>query len=172
MLEKVKRDVEKWKILSNQRGAVPLEDALLLFKKHFEYFPSVTIPDATHGMSVFRTRVIAKDSTEDITDPKTFSYAPVTRTLGYQRANTPGYPVFYAAIDGKTALQELRINDNEPVKPGDQIFLSEWRVKQGENCELNCLTMPELIGEEHFVGPIVQRLNYAIPIILSKLQHN
>jgi hypothetical protein len=167
--KKVQGDVEKWKILSNQKGAIPLYEALLLFKKHFEYFPSVTIPDATQGMSVFRTRVIAKDSTEDITDPKTFSYAPVARTLCYQRANTPGHPVFYAAIDGKTALKELRINGNEPVKRGDQIYLSEWRAKQGEKFELNCLTIPDLIGEEYFVGPIAQQLNFAIPIILSKL---
>jgi hypothetical protein len=167
-LEQIKSAVERWKVLSNQKGGISTEDALLLFKKHFQYFPSVMIPDATHGLNVYRTRVILKDSKEDITNPKTFSYAP--NASSYQRANTPGYPVFYAAIDGKTALQELRVNGIEPVKRGDQIYLSEWRVKPGEKCNLNCLTTPDLIGDEYFVGPIAQQLNIAIPLILSKLQ--
>jgi hypothetical protein len=170
LLKKIKSEVEKWKILANQKEAIPTDEALLLFKKHFEYYPSITIPDATHGLNIYRTRVIPKDSEEDITDPKTFSYAPATKTFNYQRANTPGYPVFYAAIDSKTAIQELRISSAETIKRGDQIYLSEWRVKQGAKCDLNCLTMPDIIGEKYFIGPIAQQLNFAIPLILSKME--
>ena len=136
-----------------------LDESLKLYKQCRIEFPRLISAFMTHRLTLYRARIISKDSKANISNPKTFSYPPPEKCTTYQRASVPGFPVFYAAMDGKTALEELRNFANEPIKKGDQIYLSEWRTKEHAMYSLNYLTLTNIIGDEYLYSDITQNIN-------------
>jgi len=146
---------------------LPLKQADLLLKKFLPYFPHIEFSKMDYPITIYRARVISNDSKEDIADPRTFSYPPISKSTTYQRASVPGFPVFYGTMDAKTAIEELRTNSVEPIKKGDQFYLSEWRVKSGVLCTFNCLTFATIVGEDYLISSLTKRINFALKTILK-----
>ncbi|MEO6520042.1 MAG: hypothetical protein ABIN91_00060 [Mucilaginibacter sp.] len=167
-IDKIKSDFLAWDHALNGVSNLPLEEAYLLMKKSLKYFPNMIFEQPEYPMTIYRARIISKDSQEDISNPKTFSYPPKEFVKSYQRASVPGFPVFYGAMDAKTAMEELKTNSLAPIKKGDQFYLSEWRVKNGGPLIYNCLTFSEIVGDQYLIGQMTERVNFAIKTILAK----
>jgi hypothetical protein len=136
----------------------PNLQALLDLKDLYQIsFPRMVMPDVEFSLTVYRVRIIAAGSGEDISNPKTFSYPPAVYATGFQRANAPGHPVFYAAADGKSALEEVRLN-GEPLKVGDLVFLTKWQVKDEIKYSLNYLTRKNIIADHHGFKDLTLRI--------------
>lgn len=118
----------------------------------------LTIPKQVYPNKFFRARIISPNSTEDLSNPNTYSYPPIANTTSYQRANVPGFPVFYAALDAHTALEEVRKNGINPIESGDIIFLSEWRLKGQAEISLKYLTLPEIIEEDQLYSKLTKKV--------------
>jgi hypothetical protein len=166
-IAQIKKDFQDWNAAVVGKKDIPLGQAYLLLKQFLPYFPHVLFSDAPYPMTIYRARIIAKDSTEDIADPRTFSYPPTDKCTTYQRASVPGFPVFYGAMDVKTAIEELRTNSSEPIKKGDQFYLSEWKINKDVLCTFNCLTFSNLIGEQYLISDLTERVNMALDFILA-----
>jgi hypothetical protein len=166
-IRKIKQDLQQWSDKLINIDFLPLEDAFLLLKQSLPYFPNIQFSYTSYPMTIYRARVISKDSQEDITNPKTFSYPPKEKAATYQRASVPGFPVFYGTMDAKTAMEELWANSVEPIKKGDQFYLSEWKIKQDVLCTFNCLTFSEITGEKHLIGEMTERVSYSLKAILA-----
>lgn len=143
-LIELKNRFYSWKSAMESLDSPTLEDCERLIKQHSFGFPRFVMPDIDFELGFYRVRVIVNDTSEDICDPKTFSYPPAEFVKSFQRANAPGYPVFYGATDGKTAMEEIRLN-GEGIKKGDRIFLSQWRIKKGTQYAVNYLTRKDII---------------------------
>lgn len=159
--------MQKWDTALKNIDYLPLEDAYLLMKKALAYFPNIVFTQTVYPMT-YRARIISNDSHEDISNPRTFSYPPKERAKSYQRASVPGFPVFYGAMDAKTAIEELMTNSIEPIKKGDQFYLSEWKVKKEELLTFNCLTFSEIIGDQHLISRLTEQVSFALKTILAK----
>jgi len=166
-LSTLRNEFLQWKQEMESLEDPSLEKCIDLIKKHKLTFPRFVVPNIDFSLKVFRVRTIVADSIEDICDPKTFSYPPVACCNDFQRASVPGHPVFYAAADAKTAMEEVKINGG-PIKPGDKIFLSQWRIKKGAKYSLNYLTRPEIVGEEHGYKDLTQKLYSEMDRIFSQ----
>jgi len=167
-IEKIKRELLAWDNALKDVNDLPLEEAYLLMKKSLEYFPNMIFEQPEYPMTIYRARVISNDSREDISNPKTFSYPPKECSNNYQRASVPGFPVFYGAMDAKTAMEELRTNSFAPIKRGDQFYLSEWKIKTGQSLTFNCLTFAEIVGEQYLIGGMTEQVNFAMKTIMAE----
>ncbi|MDB5122459.1 MAG: hypothetical protein JWP94_588 [Mucilaginibacter sp.] len=157
-LDYIKRSFQKWTAELDQVNYLPLEKSLALYKKSHIEFPRIISAHLDYPLKIYRARIIATNSNEDISNPQTFSYPPKEKAISYQRANVPGFPVFYGAMDGKTALEELRTYSNQPITKGDQVYLSEWRFKPDSKYILNYLTLSHIKGEQHLYSDITQNV--------------
>jgi hypothetical protein len=163
----LKNNFIKWKEHLGSCKEISLEESQALIKLYGVTIPRILIPYQQLSFRLYRARILNKHSVEDITDPKTFSYPPKEHTKVFQRANAPGFPVFYGALDGKTAFEELRFNGSEPVKKGDTVFLSEWSIKPDSIYSLCYLTNPEISEEEQLFSPITKNIFNQMPRIFS-----
>jgi hypothetical protein len=156
-LTQLKENFQKWVNFSKDQDRLPIDDALIALRTFGVTIPRILIPSATYPIKLYRVRVIPQHSDEDISNPKTFSYPPVKHSNSYQRASAPGFPVFYGAMDGKTAFEETRIN-GAPIKAGDAVFLSEWRVKNEASCSLCFLTTPDIIHDNQLFAVLTKKV--------------
>lgn len=157
-LVSIKRYFEKWNKFHQGKRFLPVEEALDAYKKFQIEFPRIISVEHDYPLKVYRARIISNKSSENLSNPKTFSYPPVDKSMHYQRASIPGFPVFYGAMDGKTALEELRTNLNQPLQQGDELYLSEWTVKPGELYSLNYLTLSSIVGDEFLYSDITKNV--------------
>ena len=155
----LKRSFQQWAEALNNVDNPSLEESLLIYKTHSIEFPRLVSPCHDYPLKIFRARIISDESEDDISNPRTFSYPPKAKATCYQRANVPGFPVFYGAMDGKTALEELRNYSNMPIQKGDKVYLSEWKLKPGSSYTLNYLTLSNIIGEQHLFSDITKKID-------------
>lgn len=154
----LKANFREWSKLSADMPVDSLEAASDLLKKYQINIPRLILPDVDHPLTLHRARLISADSIEDISDPKTFSYPPACRLHNFQRASAPGYPVFYGAFDGKTVMEEITINGQQTIKPGDTIYVSEWTVKAGHKFNLATLTLPEITSDHQQFSELTKKI--------------
>jgi hypothetical protein len=166
-LKNLKDDFIRWKLALDKENHLSLKDSLKLLKEFNITIPRILIPNFSHPLKLYRVRVISSGSDEDLTKKSTFSYPPAEFVKDYQRANAPGYPVFYGAFDAKTAFEEIRCNGNEKIKKGDKVFFSEWRVKENSKYSLAHLTLSSLTGEEYMLSKLNQRIYSELQRIFS-----
>jgi hypothetical protein len=150
----LKNKLNAWGEDIGQSQYANVTQALKAFKQWGIPITRLVIPNQKLPTKFFRARIISSSSDEDLSDPNTFSYPPVEFTKSYQRANVPGYPVFYGALDAHTALEEIRKNGITPIEKGDQVFLSEWRLKPNSSISLKYLTLPEISTEKQLYSPL------------------
>lgn len=155
-LKQTKDNFERWRKHLDLNPNLNLKEALQSMEDFDIRIPRMVRPCIDIPMTLYRTRVISENSGEDICNIKTFSYPPSAGT--FQRASGPGYPVFYGAMDQKTAMEELRINGQQ-IKKGDVIFLSEWKVREGVKYSLANFTLPEITGEHQLSSDLNKQLN-------------
>jgi len=166
-IAQIKNNLLEWNESLSNINDMPLEQAYLLMKRYLPYFHHIQFSDTLYPMTIYRARIIDRDSTEDISNPRTFSFPPKEKCKTYQRASVPGFPVFYGAMDAKTAIEELRTNSVQPIKKGDQFYLSEWKINKNVLCTFNCLTFSDIIGDQYLISGITERVNQALNILLS-----
>ncbi len=82
--------------------------------------------------SIWRARKNINELTEDIGDPKCYSYPPSKFCFENGRANLKGKSVFYCAIEPVTPLIEIK------PQAGDTVYLSEWEYNCLRNIRLAC----------------------------------
>ena len=99
-----------------------------LFEDALGMIPKLVVPNSTFGAPIYRvTNGVFPGF--DKNKVSYFSHPPANSCkLG--RANLKGFPVFYAALSGDTALREFRDFNNEPLKKGEIIYISEWKIKK------------------------------------------
>lgn len=165
-LQKTKDSFEKWRKHLDSNRDLNLRQALQSMEDFGIRIPRIVRPYLNFPMTLYRTRVISENSGEDISNIKTLSYPPSTST--FQRASVPGYPVFYGAIDQKTAMEELRINGQQ-LKKGDVVFLSEWKVREGIKYSLVNFTLPEITGEHQLSSDMNKKLDSEIHHIFQHM---
>lgn len=111
------------------------------FEKEYKENPIEIIlktPDIVNdSISLYRSR-LAKDidKDEDLSDPATFSYVPLTMNKeGFPkmgRANYKGQSIFYASEHIKTNFREISKDCN--IK--DEAYLAKWNLKPNSNLHL------------------------------------
>jgi hypothetical protein len=163
-LKQTKDSFEKWRKYLDSNPDLNLEQSLQSMKDFDIRIPRMVRPYLDIPLTLYRTRVISENSGEDITNKRTFSYPP--RTSNFQRASVPGHPVFYGALDQKTAMEELRIN-GQPVKKGDVVFLSEWKVSEQIRYSLANFTLPEITGEHQLSSDLNKQMDSEIQRIFQ-----
>lgn len=161
-----KQSFDAWAARLLEFSDISLVDSLALFKEYDIRIPRILSPDTEHDLTFFRARVIPKNSNEDLSKPSTFSYPPAKLVTTFQRANAPGFPVFYGAADGKTALEELRINGQQ-IKAGDTVFLSKWRLKRNISYNFVNLTIPEIDNEHQLYAGITKKISAELERIFA-----
>ncbi|GAB3967768.1 hypothetical protein GCM10028806_10600 [Spirosoma terrae] len=99
-----------------------------LFEKALLILPKLVAPNATIGAPLYRVTdgLFAGFDKNKISS---FSHPP-PEYCKRGRANLAGFPVFYAALSGDTALREIRNAENESLKNGNIIYISEWKIKK------------------------------------------
>lgn len=86
-------------------------------------------PNGDLTIPIYRTRII--DETKfDLADIHSFSYPPLG-SCKKGRCNLEGFPVFYASLSADTALREMRKPNDQILEKGDEVYISEWKVKEG-----------------------------------------
>jgi hypothetical protein len=146
-LEELKTYYDNLETFLQNTNFIPIEEALKLVEPlNMRYGIQAT---NSPPLSLYRIRIINKGANEDLSSLKTFSYPPVNCTKSYQRANIPGYPVFYGATDGKTAFEEVysQIKDC----PNSDIYISEWELKIPEHYLVFTL-LNKLYDEDHLLN--------------------
>lgn len=100
-----------------------------LFEKALGIIPRFISPNNTPTASLYRV-TNGLFASFNKSQASSFSYPPAANCkIG--RANLAGFPVFYAALSGDTALREFRNMYNEPLREGDIVYISEWNYKKG-----------------------------------------
>ena len=163
----VKQRFYRWKSAMESLQSPTLEACEQLAKLHSFNFPRFVMPDIDFELSFYRVRVIPSGTGEDLGDPKTFSYPPAELAGSFQRANAPGHPVFYGATDGKTAMEEVRLN-GEAIKKGDRIFLSQWKIKKGTKYAVNYLTRSDIIQQHQGFRELTLKVYHEMDRIFSR----
>lgn len=154
----LKVNFREWSRLSIEVPVNSLEAASDLLKKYQINIPRLVLPYVDHPLTLYRARAIAADSNADIWDPKAFSYPPASLLPNFQRASAPGYPVFYGAFDGKTVMEEVTINGEQTIKPGDTIYVSKWTVKPGHRFNLATLTLPNITSDQQQFSELTKKI--------------
>lgn len=157
-IDELERKFAKWEHNLANNVDHSIEQIFKVFEECKIPITRLTIPKQVHPNKFFRARIISSNSNEDLSDPNTYSYPPIAYTTSYQRANVPGFPVFYAALDAHTALEEVRKNGVNPIESGDIIFLSEWRLKNEAEISLKYLTLPEIIEEDQLYSKLTKKV--------------
>jgi hypothetical protein len=167
-IEELEAKFKNWETTLTKTVDVSLSHTLKVFDDCEIPITRMTIPNKAHPSKFFRARIISSNSCEDLSDPKTYSYPPIANTKSYQRANVPGYPVFYGALDAHTALEEIKKPGVEPLEKDDIIFLSEWRLKEGADITLNYLTLPEIIEENQLYSMLTRKVYKELKELFSE----
>jgi hypothetical protein len=81
---------------------------------------------------IWRARCRIDELCEDTSNPKTFSYPPITCCQANGRANLKGKAVFYSAHNDSTAIFEAKPRD------GDVVYLTKWESKCNRNLRVGC----------------------------------
>jgi hypothetical protein len=157
-LLKVRTEFKNWVTELDKDPLITVEDAMMLMKQYDISIPRLLNHNFEYPITLYRTRVIPEHLDCDLSEPSNFSYPPASACEHFQRANAPGYPVFYGAMDGQTAMEELRIN-GEPLCANDTIFLSKWRVREGVKANYANLTMRD-ITEAHQLSAEITKNTY------------
>lgn len=116
----------------------------ILFVNHCETFEASIFND----MNVWRARKDINLSSEDITNPKTFSYPPLCSENG--RGHLKEKPVFYAALNEATAILETK------PKIGEKVFLGKWQINCTRNLKTRIL-LPTGIPESSILHGLSQK---------------
>jgi hypothetical protein len=156
--KEVRAKFDLWESTLNSVKYLSPELSLQIMKRFDIRFPRIIFQSPMQNLKLYRARYLPEDSNEDISKQSTFSYPPKENATSYQRANAPGHPVFYGALDGKTALEELIINGDQKIKPGDKIYLSEWKLKSSNTVNLSNLTHPSINRDEQLLSPMTKRI--------------
>jgi hypothetical protein len=154
-LSKVKTNFSKWAKELETDPSITLDQAMELMRKYNVSIPRMLNYDFEYPITLYRTRMIPANLECNLSEPLNFSYPPASSCRHFQRANAPGFPVFYGAIDAQTAMEELRIN-GEPICENDTIFLSKWRVKDGIRANYANLTLPDIIEEHQLAAEVTK----------------
>lgn len=120
ILSKHKLNKNRDALLANDFGKASVNEVLRAVQDAFSILP--TVGNKISGkFSVVRAREINSEK-EDITDFLTFGPPPISET-SQGRANLVGYPVMYAATDGRTAMREIG------AIPGQEYYVSIWEKR-------------------------------------------
>lgn len=98
-------------------NAVKFEEVVLLLRRIIRGYwnNAITIPE---NQMLYRAN--RYDFKPD--DASFLTYPPAKLVTGYQRANTPGNPMFYTSMAKNATLYEL------DVKPKDRVSISMWKT--------------------------------------------
>lgn len=167
-IEELEAKFKYWETTLAKIVDASIDNALKVFDDCEIPITRMTIPNKAYPSRFFRARIISSNSCEDLSDPKTYSYPPIANTKSYQRANVPGCPVFYGALDAHTALEEIKKNGVDPLEKDDIIFLSEWRLKEDTDITLNYLTLPEIIEENQLYSILTRKVYKELEELFSE----
>ncbi|WP_460970883.1 RES domain-containing protein [Spirosoma migulaei] len=102
------------------------EEIKKLFNDALGMVPKLVVPNASITAPIYRvTNGLFPGF--DKNQISSFSHPPFNNCKK-GRANIDGFPVFYAALSGDTALRELRNSTNQPLQKGDIVYISSWEV--------------------------------------------
>src|SRR5690606_5829443 len=158
----VKERITEWAIALTRDEHITTEQALSLTSQYAITMPLILNSRALFPDSLFRVRVIEHNSEEDIANPRTFSYPPAEYVKHFQRANAPSHPVFYGAMDGQTAFEEVSINGERKIEKGDVVFLSEWKIKPVNKYRLCYIFYPDISSPNAGVTDLASHLHKEI----------
>lgn len=109
-----------------------------------EYYNKIGVVYSHHqeiydNTVLYRSRTNKNITEEDVVKVSAFSYRPIdignTTPPSIERLNVKGQSIFYASFSPETNFKEIDKN----IKAGTEIFISRWKIKNGEN--INCYNL-------------------------------
>lgn len=102
-------------------------------------------PVKIEDLTFYRSRLVSSvNEKEDITSPSTFSYIPLEKSQYVKRGrmNKKGQSMFYASLSPETNYCEIK----HDVQEGEEIYLSQWRMKKGSSLNIYPVSLPDNIS--------------------------
>lgn len=90
----------------------------------------------------------------DATRTNSFSHPPA-RACRAGRVNLASHPVLYASMSAVTAMLEFRKSDNQPLKKGDIIYVSDWTIDEA----VPGFCSQFVFGDDISIGESLKELN-------------